>query len=156
MAANRLPNGKKILVIDDNHIILKSLAAILSSRGYTVVTALDGPDVINCLRLQKPDLILLDLFFPPNALESSLLWDGFLILAWLHSVTKAGDIPTIVISGTELKKYKNLCQAIGVRAFFSKPLNLKRLLGTIRAALRDSVPGAKPKNPNRRRQLARV
>src|ERR1700722_15352255 len=88
---------KKILVVDDNEVIVKTIAVKLKSAGYTVVTALDGADAVASVRKDKPDLILLDLGFPPDI--AGVPWDGFRIMEWLHRVDESKQIPVIVITG---------------------------------------------------------
>ena len=57
---------KKILVVDDNEIILKTISLKLQGAGYQVITALDGSEAVAAARKETPDLILLDISFPPD------------------------------------------------------------------------------------------
>ena len=59
-------NAKKILVIDDNIVFLKAMSMKLRALGYDVLTAVDGAAAVSTVRRIKPDLILLDLNFPPD------------------------------------------------------------------------------------------
>src|SRR5438105_2044489 len=61
-----IANGKKVLVVDDNKVILKTLSLKLSANGYAIVTAEDGAAAVRAVRSEKPDLILLDVSFPPD------------------------------------------------------------------------------------------
>ena len=72
---------KKILVVDDNPVALKVLSLALKPKFYEVFTAVDGPEAFAIVRQEKPDLILLDIFFPPDGFESGNTWDAFLIIA---------------------------------------------------------------------------
>lgn len=139
------PTGKKILVVDDNPVILKATFAFLVSNGYEVAIALDGSEVVACLRQQKPDLILLDIFFPPYV-QGGMIWDGFLILDWLRGMGGAKNIPVIIISGADPAKYKDRCLAAGAVAYFQKPLPLRELLSSIRTAL-DTCAEKNPPEP---------
>jgi len=65
------PGAKKILVIDDNQVVLKAMHVMLRAKGYNVETAESGADAITLLRKNKPDLILLDLDFPPDVATSA-------------------------------------------------------------------------------------
>ena len=56
--------SKKILVIDDEDKILKMIEARLSSEGYDVVTASDGEEGLRKTKIEKPDLIILDIIMP--------------------------------------------------------------------------------------------
>jgi CheY-like chemotaxis protein len=124
---------KKILVIDDNEIILKTTSMKLQSSGYQVLTALDGSEGVAMVRKEKPDLILLDITFPADV--SGVSWDGFRIMEWLHRVDETKKIPIIVISGVVEEKNKQRATSAGAVAFFPKPVNFDEMLKVIRATL---------------------
>ena len=126
-------NGKKILVVDDNEVIVKTITLKLKGAGYQVVTALDGSEAVSVVRTEKPDLILLDITFPPDI--TGVPWDGFRIMEWLHHVDESRKIPIIIITGGEEVKNKERAIAIGAVAFFHKPINHDDLLKVIRATL---------------------
>ena len=71
---------QKILVVDDNPIILKVLSLALKPKGYEVFTAADGPEAFTVVSREEPDLILLDIFFPPDIFQSGNTWDAFQIM----------------------------------------------------------------------------
>jgi CheY-like chemotaxis protein len=139
MSENHIPDGKKILVVDDNPVILRHLSMILRANGFETTTAQDGADVVCCLRKQRPDLILLDIFFPWQAEQSSSMWDGFEILQWLRRMGGAADIPFIVISAADPDKYKSRSLAEGARAFFSKPVPIPELIETIYSVFKSTT-----------------
>jgi CheY-like chemotaxis protein len=118
---------KKILVIDDNEIILKTTSMKLESAGYRVFTALDGS-------------VVLDITFPPDV--SGMSWDGFRIMDWLHRVDETQKIPIIIISGVVEEKNKQRATASGAVAFFPKPVNFDEMIKVIRATL--SADAARP------------
>jgi CheY-like chemotaxis protein len=131
-----IPGGKKILVVDDDQIILKTLSIVLNSNGYQVFTASDGPGAVSIVTRERPDLILLDIMFPPDAANvGGALQDGFFIIEWLRRMGEAGDIPIIIISGDKSVKDKKHALATGAVGFFSKPIDRVALLATIRATL---------------------
>jgi CheY-like chemotaxis protein len=124
---------KKILVVDDNEIILKTTSMKLQSAGYQVVTALDGAEGVAAVRKEKPDLVLLDITFPPDV--SGVSWDGFRIMDWLHRVDETKKIPIIIISGVVEEANKQRAAASGAVAFFPKPVNFDEMIKVIRATL---------------------
>ena len=69
-------------------------------------------------RERRPDLILLDIHFPPGFEFNSLLWNGFTILQWLRRFNEAADVPIILITGGDSLKYKEEALAKGATAFF--------------------------------------
>ena len=124
---------KKILVIDDNEIILKTTSMKLQSAGYEVFTALDGSEGVAAVRKVKPDLVLLDITFPPDI--SGVSWDGFRIMDWLHRVDDTQRIPIIVISGVVEDQNKQRATNSGAVEFFPKPVNFDEMIKVIRATL---------------------
>jgi CheY-like chemotaxis protein len=124
---------KKILVVDDNEVILKTVSLKLQGCGYQIITALDGTEAVAAARREIPDLILLDLSFPPEV--DGVPWDGFRIMEWFHRLDPAKKIPIIVISGLEDVKYKERATSSGAVAFFNKPINHDDLLKVVRTTL---------------------
>jgi CheY-like chemotaxis protein len=124
---------KKILVVDDNEIILKTTSMKLQGAGYDVITALDPSEGVALVRKEKPDLVLLDITFPADV--GGVSWDGFRIMEWLHRVDETKKVPIIVISGVVEEKNRQRATASGAVAFFPKPVNFDEMLKVIRSAL---------------------
>lgn len=135
MDQQAIAQPKKILVADDNKVILKAVKQVLESNGYQVVTAADGAAVVNIVDREIPDLILLDILFPPDAMDVGMHWDGFAIMRWLRNMSEARTVPVIIISGTEPGKYEALSVAAGAQAFLHKPLDMGELIATIHGIL---------------------
>ena len=131
-------NVKTILIVDDNEVILKTVSLKLQGAGYKVVTALDGAEAVAAVRRDAPDLILLDISFPPDV--GGVEWDGFRIMAWLHRLEAVKKTPVIIITGGEDAKYKERAVAAGAVAYFHKPIDHDDLLKVIRANLSGSQP----------------
>jgi CheY-like chemotaxis protein len=127
---------KKILVADDDPLLLATLSRALLAEGYEVATAASGSETISRVQESKPDLVLLDLDFPPDTRNvSSTLEDGFTIISWLRGLGGAAKTPIIIISGTEPLEYLERAQAAGVVMTFHKPVDHDRLLEVIRMTL---------------------
>ena len=126
------PSGKKILVVDDDKIILKTLSIVLVSNGYQVLTASDGPEAVSIVTRERPDLILLDILFPPDAANvGGALQDGFFIMEWLRRMGEIDNIPIIIISADTSPKCRERALAAGAAGFFLKPIDPVALLTTI-------------------------
>ena len=135
--------AKKILVVDDNSIILKTLTLKLKGAGYQVLTATDGSSAVSLARREKLDLLLLDLNFPPDVGHGGgVPWDGFLILSWLKHMQEAQGIPIIVITGSDSAKDKQNALAVGVVGYFQKPIDHEQLLARIGQVLGQAAPAA--------------
>ena len=130
--------AKKILVVDDNEIILKTVSLKLQGAGYQVITAMDGAEAVAAARREAPDLVMLDISFPPDV--GGVEWDGFRIMEWFHRLDAAKKIPVIVITGSEEPKTKERATAAGAVAFFQKPLEHDYLLKVVRATLGEAAP----------------
>jgi CheY-like chemotaxis protein len=132
----RLARSKKILVVDDDPIILKTVSLKLTSQGYDVVTATDASGAIAAVRDEKPHLVILDLSFPPDiASGGRVTWDGFQIMSWLRGFGEAGNVPFIIITSGDPAEYKQRSLANGAIAFFHKPIDHDDLLPAIQRGL---------------------
>ena len=132
-------NRKKILIVDDNEVILKALTLALKKHDFDVVTALDGSLAVGAVRREKPDAILLDISFPP-AQFGSVEWDGFRIMQWLKRVEEAKNIPFVLITGGEAAKYKERALKEGAAAFFQKPISNEDLIATLKKLVGEVQP----------------
>jgi CheY-like chemotaxis protein len=129
--------AKKILVVDDNEIVIKTITLKLQGAGYQVIAAMDGSEAVRLARQENPDLILLDISFPTDV--GGVPWDGFRIMEWFHRLNASKRIPVIVITGSEEPKTKERATAAGAVAFFQKPIEHDYLLKVVRATLGDAV-----------------
>ena len=133
-------NGKKILIIDDNAIILRALSRKIESGGYQVFTAADPAEGVATVRQQKPDLIVLDINFPPDVAHGGGVFsDGFRMIPWLRRMDEAKDTPIIIITGTQSPNNKERALQEGACAFFQKPVDHEQLFAAIREALPETA-----------------
>ena len=136
MSTESVPaSPRKVLVVDDNEVILKTISLKLQGAGFTVITALDGSEAVAAARKETPDLILLDINFPPDV--DGVPWDGFRIMDWFHRLDPSKKVPIIIITGLDDINMKNKERAStsGAVAFFHKPINHDDLLKVVHATL---------------------
>lgn len=126
-----------ILVVDDNEIVIKTISLKLQGAGYRVIAAMDGTEAVAMVRKENPDLILLDLTFPPEVI--GIPWDGFRIMEWFGRLDAAKQIPILVITGSEDPKMRERATQSGAVAFFQKPLDHDKLLVVIRQTLATKI-----------------
>lgn len=127
---------KKILIVDDNPVILKALSLKLTANGYEVLKAIDGSEAVKLVREKRPDLIIVDINFPPDVGHGGgVPWDAFLILEWLRRFEETKGIPALIITGSELEKYKDRAVAAGAVGLLRKPVNNEELLNLVQQTL---------------------
>src|SRR5215831_6595678 len=81
---------KRILVVDDDPVILKTAGMKLRAAGYDLRTVADCSEAIAAVAEFKPELILLDVYFPPEGLNGgTTAWDGFKLMGWLQTLKNA-------------------------------------------------------------------
>jgi CheY-like chemotaxis protein len=125
-----------ILIVDDNEVVLKTLSMKLTANDYEVVTALDGSQALSVVRRQRPDLILLDISFPPDVGHGGgVPWDGFRMIEWFSRMDEVKTTPVIIMTAGDAAKYKDRALAAGAAAFFQKPINNDELLAAINKIL---------------------
>jgi CheY-like chemotaxis protein len=128
---------KKILVVDDDPIMVKTLSLTLNARGYNVLSAADGSEAISVVRREKPDMLLVDVCLPPDVASGGVMpWNGFQITRWLQRMNN-GKIPALIISGADKPEYKLQAVAAGADGFMAKPINSTQLLSSVASALAD-------------------
>lgn len=119
----------KILIIDDEKSIRKTLREILEYEKYQVDEAVDGIEGLTLIEKNKYDIVLCDIKMPKM--------DGIEVLDKINA--SSSDIPVVMISG-----HGNIETAVeavkkGAFDFIAKPLDLNRLLVTIRNAMDKST-----------------
>jgi len=121
---SEIPARGRILVVDDNEIIQRSLQLVMEERGYDVVLAGDIPDALTAVRTQRPDVILLDINFPPDAAAvGGSQRDGFWALEWMRYLDRMKGIPIILISSDDPAAVRPHALAAGAAAYLQKPIN---------------------------------
>ncbi|WP_319522332.1 DVU0259 family response regulator domain-containing protein [uncultured Desulfosarcina sp.] len=110
---------KKILIIDDDPIVVKYLEAVFSDNGYETCTASSTMEGLDVVKQEKPDLITLDLQMPGE-------W-GPRFYRKLRQDKGLRDIPVIVVSGIDGDHA--IKDAI---AFVKKPFDPEKLVGIVK------------------------
>ena len=117
---------KRVLAVDDAAIILSRIAAALG-KHYDVVTVNSGARALKYLDSNKPDLILLDIRMPVR--------DGFEILKEIQSMEDRADIPVVMLTGMESKRYVMEGINLGIRDYILKPFAPDDLLERVQRIL---------------------
>ena len=129
---------KKILVVDDEALLVKGIRFNLQNDGYEVITGSDGVEAVELAQSQKPDLIVLDVMMPRM--------DG---LEACSKIREFSDVPIILLTAKTTDMDKLLGFDQGADDYLTKPFNILELKARIRAMLRrsgGSAPKEAPKN----------
>jgi DNA-binding response OmpR family regulator len=119
--------NKKILIVDDDPDVIKSMHIRLKANNYETFFAADAISSIAEARKSEPDLIILDLGLPAG--------DGFVVMERLKNVPSLASIPIIVVSARDVRANQKRALQAGARAYLQKPVNNAELLAVIRQAL---------------------
>lgn len=129
--------ARKILVVDDEAILVETIAYNLEQAGYQVITVADGASALEAARRETPDLIILDIMLPEM--------DGLEVCRQLRreSNTSTTAIMMLTAKADEIDKVVGL--EIGADDYITKPFGRRELLARVRALLRraDYVPPSK-------------
>ena len=119
---------KKILVVEDEAVLQKTMVEFLSKEGFNAMGASDGEKGIQMAKKEKPDLILLDIIIP--------LKDGFEVLAEIRAEKALENTPVILL--TNLDNPENVQKAceFGVSTYLVKSnYTLEDIAKKVRTAL---------------------
>jgi adenylate cyclase len=118
----------KILVVDDNPKNVKLLSDLLSAKGYEVVTAFSGPDAIEQLEAEKPDLLLLDVVMPEMS--------GYEVCRKIRKNHSTSLLPVVMVTALDPGEERVKGIEAGADDFITKPINQAELLARVRSLLR--------------------
>lgn len=105
-------NKQKILIIEDEKVLLKVIAKKLEVENYQVQTAMDGQEGLEKIKENAPDLILLDILMPRV--------DGFEVLENLNKNSELAKIPVIIISNSGQPVEIERAMSLGVKDYLIK------------------------------------
>ena len=122
----------KILVVDDEALLVKGTRFNLQNEGYEVITGSDGLEAVQAVREQNPDLVVLDVMMPNM--------DGLTACA---KIREFSDIPIIMLTAKTDDMDKLMGFEHGADDYLTKPFNILELKARIRALLRRAGAGEK-------------
>lgn len=118
-----------ILIAEDEALVLKMLAYRLQKEGYTVLTASDGKQALECLQNNIPDLVITDLMMPYHT--------GLEILEFVKN-SLSPTIPVIVLSASGQESTVETAFSLGADDYALKPFSPNELVARVHKHLRSS------------------
>jgi DNA-binding response OmpR family regulator len=131
LPATDLPRARRILVVEDEHVLLRALEDCLRGAGFLVETAEDGEKALARFAVKVPDLLVLDLSLPRL--------DGWELLRLLRAEPITRALPVLVLTGLGVE-HAERSVALGANEFLTKPFSGTVLLNTVRALLDRAAP----------------
>ena len=120
----------KILVVDDEELLVIGIRFNLQNDGYEIITGYNGLDAVTLAQSQSPDLIILDVMMPQM--------DG---LTACSKIREFSDVPIILLTAKADDMDKLMGFDNGADDYLTKPFNILELKARIRALLRRSGAG---------------
>lgn len=117
--------SRTILVVDDNPKIVEVLEAYLTSEGFDVVTAADGPGAVDAVSSHVPDLALLDVMLPGI--------DG---IELTRRFQREHDLPVILVTARIDEVDRLIGLEVGADDYISKPFSPREVVARVKAVLR--------------------
>ncbi|GAA0713880.1 response regulator transcription factor [Paraclostridium ghonii] len=116
---------KKLMIIEDSHVIREELKSLLVRYGYNVIACENFENILEDIERENPELILLDINLP--------VYDGFHIC---REVRKNLNIPIIIVTSRDSEIDELMSMNLGADDFITKPYNTQILLARISAVLK--------------------
>ncbi len=122
----------KILVVDDEQLLVKGIKFNLENEGYTVATAHNGADAVELAKKESFDLIVMDVMMPVLSGSDACM-----------KIREFSDVPIIMLTARSEDADKLMGFACGADDYVTKPFNILELKARIRALLKRAAPKVK-------------
>ena len=119
----------KILLVEDEKVLIETVTLRLKANGYEVISASDGFEGLEKAKKEKPDLIILDLMLPKM--------DGYKVCGLLKADTRYNKIPIIMFTARAQESDKKMGKEVGADAYITKPFEPQALLEKIHQLLKE-------------------
>ena len=123
----------RILLVEDQEMNRDMLSRRLKKRGYEVSIAVDGAEGVDKARSESPDLILMDMSLP--------VMDGWEATRTLKSDDATRAIPVVALTAHAMSTDREKAMEAGCDAYETKPVELSRLLETMKKLLEAQTSG---------------
>ncbi|MHC4480067.1 MAG: response regulator transcription factor [Planctomycetota bacterium] len=122
-----MPDAKKILVVDDEPHILRSLGFVLQRAGYEVLEARGGAEALRLIAQERPDLIFLDIMLPEL--------DGYEVCRRVKSDDELAATYVIMLTARGQLADREESLTAGADEYMTKPFSPSRAVARVQEAL---------------------
>lgn len=133
-----LPVKERILIVDDEESLNRLITYNLSKEGFDTISAFNGEDALDLIKINQPDLIILDLMLPGR--------DGLDVCRSLRS--QGNMTPIIMLTARDEEIDKVLGLELGADDYVTKPFSVRELTSRIKAVLRRRTPNSQAPLPD--------
>ena len=119
--------GKSILIVEDNPLNLKLFRDLLEAHGFTVFHTHDGAEAFRLIRLQRPDLVLMDIQLPEVS--------GLEVTRWLKDDPELRSIPVIAVTAFAMAGDEEKFLQSGCIDYIAKPISIASFIQKVNTAL---------------------
>jgi two-component system cell cycle response regulator DivK len=112
-----------ILIVEDNELNLKLFSDLLQAKGYATLQARSGPEALELLRTQRPDVILMDIQLPGMS--------GIEVTQAIRADAQLKDLPVIAVTAFAMRGDEDRIKAGGCDAYISKPISVPSFFATV-------------------------
>lgn len=116
-----MPEKKSILIVDDSQVYLLNLCTLMGRMGFGIIPAESGHEAIKLLKINTPDLVLLDVNMP--------MVDGIKTLQHIKETTP--NIPVVMLSDVNNSAMAARCKELGCSDYLPKPFHVRELHGVL-------------------------
>jgi CheY-like chemotaxis protein len=121
----------KILIVDDDKLIVSALSIRLRAENHQIVVAYDGPTAVEQAKSQSPDLIVMDINLP--------FWNGLKAVKQIHEATGIVRTPIIFLTASKVPALREQAMALGAIGFLEKPYDSSQLVTLVRQAIAPQI-----------------
>jgi CheY-like chemotaxis protein len=126
--SQRVLDGKKALIVDDDMRNIFALATILDDQGMVIVSADNGRDAIRLVQNDPTiDIVLMDIMMPEM--------DGIATMREIRKLPRGKDLPIVAVTAKAMKGDREKCIEAGAWDYLSKPVETSHLLVVLRSWL---------------------
>ncbi|MCF3192689.1 MULTISPECIES: twitching motility response regulator PilH [Pseudomonas] len=122
----------RILIVDDSPTEMYKLTGMLEKHGHEVLKAENGADGVALARLEKPDVVLMDIVMPGL--------NGFQATRQLTKDPETGNIPVIVVTTKDQETDMVWAQRQGAKGYLTKPVDEEQLILKVKKILEENPP----------------
>ena len=115
--------SRKILIVEDNELNMKLFNDLLAAHGYETVKTRDGSQVLEIMRTERPDLVLMDIQLPEIS--------GLEVTKQVKADDELKDIPVIAVTAFAMKGDEDKIREGGCEGYISKPISVMSFLETV-------------------------